>query len=371
MQAAAPLVRTLLGRYPQYPVLITTVTPTGADRARQLFGDAVQLRYVPVDLPGSVRRFFDRVRPRLALILETELWPNLYAECGRRNIPLVLASARISPRSVGRYRRLVPLFRQTLSHGIVIAAQSARDAERFLSIGAAPERTHVTGNIKFDFEPSPETAELGARWRRDHASHRPVWVAGSTHEGEEAIVLDAHRRVREQFPDALLLLVPRHPPRFGAVRELLLRRGESFVTRSSEEIIGPEVAVMLGDSMGELTSFYSAADVAFVGGSLVPIGGHNLLEPAAVGKPVLTGPHCFNDEAAMRLLVEADAASIVTDSGQLARRVIELFSQPQQRAAMGDAGRRVVDENRGALDRLLRLVEPLLDEAAGFRPGGR
>ena len=366
MQAAAPLVRTLLERYPQHPVVITTVTPTGADRARQLFGDAVQLRYVPVDLPGSVRRFFDRVRPRLALILETELWPNLYAECGRRGVPLVLASARISPRSVGRYRRLVPLFRQTLSHGIVIAAQSARDAERFLSIGAAPERTHVTGNIKFDFEPSPETAEQGSRWRRDNASQRPVWVAGSTHEGEESMVLDAHRRVREQFPDALLLLVPRHPPRFGAVRELLLRRGESFVTRSSGESIGPEVAVMLGDSMGDLTGFYAAADVAFVGGSLVPVGGHNLLEPAAVGKPVLIGPHCFNDESAMRLLVEAGAASIVNDSVQLADRLVELISQPQQRAAMGDAGRRVVDENRGALDRLLRLVEPLLDEPTGL-----
>ena len=207
-------------------MLLTTVTPTGAARARLLFGDQVQLRYVPLDLPGSVRRFFDRVQPKLAMILETELWPNLYAECGRRGVPLVLASARVSPRSVGKYRRLVPLFRKTLSHGIVIAAQSEADAERFRSIGAPPERTHVTGNIKFDFQPPPGSRSAAGAGASERAG-RPIWVAGSTHEGEEAIVLDAHRRVLEQFPDALLVLVPRHPQRFETVRDLLAKRHEA------------------------------------------------------------------------------------------------------------------------------------------------
>ena len=361
VQAAEPLVRYLLARHPRYPLLLTTVTPTGATRARQLFGTSVLLRYVPFDLPGSVRRFFDRVRPRLAMILETELWPNLYAECGQREVPLVLASARISPRSVGRYRRMVPLFRQALAHGIVIAAQSDVDAERFRSIGAPPGRTHVTGNIKFDFQPPQGIEERGARWREQNAPGRPVWVAGSTHDGEEQAVLDAHFRVLERFPDALLLLVPRHPQRFEAVRELLVRRGVVYMNRSAGTAIPSGTTVMLGDTMGELMIFYAACDVAFVAGSLVPVGGHNLLEPVSLGRPVLTGPHNFNSEAVAQLLLEAGATRIVRDSEQLAHGVAGLLADGGRRAEMGAAGRAVLDANRGALERLLRLVDPLLD----------
>ena len=360
VQAAESLVRQLLARHPRYPLLLTTVTPTGAARARQLFGNSVRLRYIPFDLPGSVRRFFDRVRPRLAIILETELWPNLYAECGRREVPLVLASARISPRSVGRYRRLVPLFRETLSHGIVIAAQSETDATRFRSIGANPAHTHVTGNIKFDFQPPSGIEERGARWRETNAPGRPIWVAGSTHEGEEAMVLDAHRAVRQRFPDALLLLVPRHPQRFELARDLLTRRGEAYTSRSGGTAIPRATSVMLGDTMGELMMFYAAADVAFVAGSLVPIGGHNLLEPASLGRPVLTGPHNFNSEEVARLLLEAGAARTVTDTRQLGAGVSEMLGDAALRTSMGAAGRGVLDANRGAIDRLLRLVDPLL-----------
>jgi 3-deoxy-D-manno-octulosonic-acid transferase len=361
VQAAEPLVRRLLERHPQQAIVLTTVTPTGAARARQLFGDRVHLRYVPFDLPGSVRRFFDRVQPRLAMILETELWPNLYAECGRRGVPLVLASARLSPRSVGRYRRLVPLFRQALSHGIVIAAQSEADAARFRSIGAAPERTHVTGNIKFDFQPPPETEARGRQWRDRHVPGRAVWVAGSTHEGEEEAVLDAHRRVLEQSRDALLILVPRHPQRFEAVRELLAKRGEAFVNRASGAAVTNDRQILLGDTMGELMMFYAAADVAFVAGSLVPVGGHNLLEPASLGRPVLTGPHNFNSEKIAQLCFEAGAARVVADTAELAREVAALLADPGRRATMGAAGRAALDANRGAIDRLLALVEPLLD----------
>ena len=360
VQAAESLIKQLLARHPRHPLLLTTVTPTGAVRARQLFGDSVRLRYIPFDLPGSVRRFFDRVRPRLALILETELWPNLYAECGRREVPLVLASARISPRSVGRYRRLVPLFRGALSHGIVIAAQSETDAERFRSIGANPARTHVTGNIKFDFQLPPGIEQRGARWREVNAQGRPIWVAGSTHEGEEEMILDAHHAVRRQFPDALLLLVPRHPQRFDAARDLLTRRGESFTNRSSGTAIPRVTSVMLGDTMGELMMFYAAADVAFVAGSLVPVGGHNLLEPASLGRPVLTGPHNFNSEAVASLLLEAGASRVVADTRQLGEGVAALLRDTGLRTSMGAAGRGVLDANRGAVDRLLRLVDPLL-----------
>jgi 3-deoxy-D-manno-octulosonic-acid transferase len=294
------------------------------------------------------------------MILETELWPNLYAECGHRKVPLVLASARISPRSVKRYRRLVPLFRQTLSHGIVIAAQSETDAMRFRSIGANPARTHVTGNIKFDFQPAPGIEERGARWRELNAAGRPIWVAGSTHEGEEGMILDAHRFVLQHFPEALLLLVPRHPQRFEVVCDLLKRRGEAFTNRSSGTAIPRATSVMLGDTMGELMMFYAAADVAFVAGSLVPIGGHNLLEPASLGRPVLTGPHNFNSEAAACLLLEAGAARMVADTGQLGEAVSGLLGNTELRTSMGAAGRGVLDANRGALDRLLTLVDPLL-----------
>jgi 3-deoxy-D-manno-octulosonic-acid transferase len=361
VQASQPLVAELRRRHPGYRILMTTVTPTGAARARLLFGDQVRHRYVPYDLPGSVRRFFDRVQPKLAMILETELWPNLYGECGRRGVPLVLASARISPRSVGKYRRLVPLFRKTLSHGIVIAAQSESDAERFQSIGAADGRTHATGNIKFDFQPPQGIEAEGRRWREHNAPGRPVWVAGSTHEGEEAIVLDAHRRVLEKFPDALLVLVPRHPQRFEPVRDLLAKRHERSANRSSGATLAPATAVLLGDTMGELMTFYAAADVAFVAGSLVPIGGHNLLEPASVGCPVLTGPHNFNGEEIAQLLMDAGAAFIVSDTEQLAHAVTNLLGDANLRSVMGAAGKAVLDANRGALDRLLTLVDPLLD----------
>ncbi len=361
VQAAQPLIAQLQKRHPHYGILLTTVTPTGAARAKLLFGDRVHLRYVPLDLPGSVRRFFDRVQPKLAMILETELWPNLYGECGRRGVPLVLASARISPRSVGKYRLMMSLFRRTLSHGIVIAAQSESDARRFRSIGAPSERTHVTGNIKFDFHTPAGIEAQGRRWRDEQAPGRPIWVAGSTHEGEETAVLDAHRRVRERFPEALLVLVPRHPQRFEGVREMLTKRREHAAYRSSGAPVLPAISVLLGDTMGELMTFYAAADVAFVAGSLAPIGGHNLLEPASVGRPVLTGPHNFNGEEIAQLLVDAGAAVVVSDTAGLAHAVTGLLDDANLRAVMGAAGRAVLDANRGALDRLLTLVDPLLE----------
>jgi len=364
VQASAPLVRALLARHPGVPVVMTTVTPTGAARCRLLFGDAVRHRYVPLDMPGAVARFFDRIRPQVAIIIETELWPNLYAECGRRRVPLVLASARISPRSVRRYRRLVSLFRETLSHGIVIGAQSQADADRFLSIGANPARTHVTGNIKFDFELQPDVQPRGAAWRQSQAPARPVWVAGSTHEGEEAILLEAHAMLRRTQPDALLVLVPRHPGRFGEVGQLLERRGVQWIGRASGTDVTPDVEVLLGDTMGELMTFYAAADVAFVAGSLVPIGGHNLLEPAALGKPIITGPFNFNGEDIFQKLHEAGAVTVAGEAEELSDRLAALLADEGARREQGARGLAVLEANRGAMSRLLALLAPLLDTAA-------
>jgi 3-deoxy-D-manno-octulosonic-acid transferase len=360
--AASAIVRELLERYPHLPVVITTVTPTGALRVKDLFGDEVIHSYIPYDMPGAVARFFDRFNPRLAVIMETELWPNLYNECGRRGVPLVLANARVSPRSVYKYRRFVSLFSETLSHGIVIAAQSRRDADRFRWIGAPAERTHVVGNIKFDLELPPELVEQGGRLRSGMVPPRPVWIAASTHEGEEDTVLEAHRRVRQSLPDALLILVPRHPERFQAVAGMLSRRGVSFVRRSSGDPVTAATEVFLGDTLGELTMFYAAADAAFVGGSLVPVGGHNSLEPAALGLPILTGPYTFNAEDIAEMMRESGAAIEVSDADSLAEAATAVLADPGVRAERGAAGQRIVAENRGALDRLMRLLQPLLDQ---------
>ena len=364
VQACAPLVGVLRQRYPDLPLTVTAVTPTGAARARALFGGAAQVRYVPFDLPGAVRRFFARVQPRLAVIVETELWPNLYRECGRRRVPLVLASARLSARSVGRYRRLGALFRDTLSQAAVVAAQATGDAERFQALGADPASTHVTGNLKFDFELPPQTVERGARLREQYAPARALWVAGSTHGGgEEQTLLEAQRRVRALHPEALLVLAPRHPQRFAEVAALLHQGGVSFVRRSQGAAAAAHTCeVLLLDSLGELLDFYAAADVAFVGGSLVPIGGHNLLEPAALGVPILTGPHNSNGEEIARLLIASGAAEVVRDAATLGARIGTMLANPEARVRIGAQGRASVDSNRGALGKLLGLIEPLLSE---------
>jgi 3-deoxy-D-manno-octulosonic-acid transferase len=360
VQASAPLVNALLARFPDVPLVVTTGTATGRARARAVFGSRVDVRYVPIDLPGSVRRFFQRVNPLLAVILETEIWPNLYHRCGRLGIPLVMASARISPRSVKSYRRLVGLFRQALSHGIFIAAQSEQDAERFRSIGASSERTHVVGNIKFDFSLPPNIESQGAELRRLLGMDRPVWVAGSTHAREEDILIAAHRQLRARYAQALLVLVPRHPPRFGEVADSLRAQGVNFVTRTSGAPTAGSTEVFLVDRLGELLAFYAAADVAFVGGTLVPIGGHNLLEPASLGLPVLAGPNNFNSADIARLLVECGAVRIVDDAPSLATAIGELLANPAARTGMGSSGRKAIEANRGAVRRLMEFLEPLL-----------
>jgi len=360
VQASVPLVNSIAKQFPDRQLLVTTVTPTGAARVKALFGDTVQHCYIPFETPDAVTRFFNAVQPDIALILETEIWPNIYYECSQRDIPLVLVSARISPNSVVTYRKFLPLFRQTLSYGIVIAAQSEIDAERFRLLGATPERTKVTGNIKFDIELAEDLLERGAEFRRNNFEDRPVWVAASTHDREEEQVLYAHAQVCKKFPNALLVLAPRHPERFASVRSLLHKQGINFVARTDDVPCTPETQVYLGDTMGDVPLFYAAANVAFVGGSLVPIGGHNLLEPAALGRPVVTGPHLFHTQDIAGKF-EKDGASISVNSAeQLGTAVTDLFADEDKAADIGRRGLKIVQQNKGALDRLLKLLEPLL-----------
>jgi 3-deoxy-D-manno-octulosonic-acid transferase len=368
MSAAAPLARALRLKYPQNPLVLTTATPTGRARARDLFGDSVDVRFLPYDTPGAVARFLDRIRPRLAIIMETELWPNLFKECERRGVPLVLASARLSAKSVARYRRFGMLFRGIFSASSLLTAQTPKDAERFIAIGAQSARTHVIGNIKFDMELGPGIIDQGRELRASFGSARPTWIAGSTHAGEEEQVLAAHQELPSE---ALLLLVPRHPDRFRAVADLLSSRGLRFTRRSSGDVPDGATRVMLVDTVGELAALYASADVAFVGGSLVPIGGHNLLEPAALGLPVLTGPYHANSKDIARLLLSQGAALQVADARALAAALRLLFSDPKERRRIGTIGRHIVESNRGSVARLIELIEPLLSgppSAAAVRP---
>ncbi len=364
VQAAVPLIRKLMRQFPERVVLVTTVTPTGKARVEALFGDSVEHCYIPFEIPTAVGNFYRSVNPEIALIMETEIWPNLYRGCGIRGIPLILVSARISPRSVPGYRRLLPLFRETLSHGIIIAAQSRADAERFLSLGANAERTRVTGNIKFDIELDDDLAERGASLRANVLGNRSVWVAASTHNGEEELVLHAHRKLLETYPDLLLLLVPRHPERFAQVRERIQKGGFTVVSRTDARSCMEDTQVFLGDTMGELPLFYAASDIAFVAGSLVPVGGHNLLEPAALAKPIISGPHVFNGQEIADMFVDQHACKIVRDWSELADAVETLLVDPERAARMGRNGHSIVEQNRGSMHRLLVLLEPLLGQVS-------
>jgi 3-deoxy-D-manno-octulosonic-acid transferase len=372
MSAAAPLARALRLRYPEIPLVVTTATPAGRARAAALFEGDADIRFLPYDTPGSVRRFLGRVRPRVAIIMETELWPNLLHQCERRGIPVLLASARLSAKSVSQYRRFGSLFAGVFSKNLLVAAQSEEDAERFRSIGAAAERTVVVGNVKFDLCLDAGIAHAGRALRTVYAGTRPVWIAGSTHAGEEEQLIDAHAALLESTPNAVLLLVPRHRERFASVAELLARRGVKFARRnrmaSGEEApqLPGEAPVLLVDTIGELATLYASADVAFVGGSLVPTGGHNLLEPAALGLPVLTGPSYFNGKEIAQLLLARGAALEVHGAQDLAAVLQRLLAAPEMRDQIGTIGKEIIAANRGSVARLLTLIEPWLP-AAGLQ----
>jgi len=363
--AAAPLVRALLERHPELPITITSMTPTGSERIRALFGAQVQHCYLPYDLPCAAARFLKRVHPRLAIIMETELWPNHIHQCQRLKIPTVLANARLSARSARGYARFAELSRPMFAAVNWYAVQTEAEARRFRFLGADPEQVTVTGSIKFDLRIDPALPPLARERRADwHASNRPVWVAASTHAGEDELVLKVHRRLLSERPDALLILVPRHPERFERVHELCVEQGFSTVRRSSGLPVMAQHQVLLGDSMGELTFFYAMSDVAFVGGSLVPHGGHNLLEPAALKLPILTGPHLFNFLEIARQLHQAGALDQVEDAEMLFNRVSRLFQAPERRQHMGQAGLNVLTANQGALARLLIGLERFLSKVS-------
>jgi 3-deoxy-D-manno-octulosonic-acid transferase len=337
--AATPVIRRLLATG-QVAVMVTTMTPTGSTRVAETFGAQVLHVYAPYDLPWTVAAFLRRTKPALAIIMETELWPNMLHECARQQLPTVLANARLSARSARRYARFAKASRELLQCLNHVAVQNSEDGQRFLDLGLAPHKLIVTGSVKFDITISDSLRSAARDLRQTYGSQRPVLMAASTHEGEDTILLDAFRRVLKRWPDALLLLVPRHPERFNEVYQLSHER--------------------FRDTMGEMMLLYGCADIAFVGGSLIERGGHNMIEPACWGLPIICGPHTFNFADISKRLELGGGMVTVTDTETLAAQLLLWLAHPQQRIAVGDKARAFAEQNRGAVDRLMQVIQPYL-----------
>ncbi|HQS99923.1 MAG: 3-deoxy-D-manno-octulosonic acid transferase [Hydrogenophilales bacterium 16-64-46] len=351
MRAAQPLLDALRARHPGRPLLLTCMTPTGRATAESLYGGFARIAYLPYDYGFLVRRFLRRAKPAVGILMETELWPNLIRAAHQQGVPLMLANARLSERSARGYARLPALTRASLARVAVVAAQTGADAARLQQLGAG--EVHVTGNLKFDITPPANMLERGAAWRATWGA-RPVLLAASTREGEEALLLRAFANTAPR--EVLLVLVPRHPQRFDAVAGLIEAAGLSYERRSTNRPPDAGTRVLLGDSLGELFAYYASCDVAFVGGSLAPLGGQNLIEAASVGRAILIGPHTFNFEVATRQAIEAGAALRVDDAQACVRAALKLLADTPACARMGEAGRAFVARHRGAAARMAALV---------------
>lgn len=359
--AAVPLIQELKKRYPNLTIVVTNTTPTGSAQIKKVFNDEILHFYTPFDVSSAINRFIRRINPELCIIMETEMWPNLLRCLRRQKITVMLANARLSERSKKNYRYISNITRNMLSTYAVVSAQGLLDGERFIELGLDPRKLILSGNIKFDIT-LPADIEIQAKALRQQwgTTHRPTFIAASTHEGEESILLEAFAHIRQKIPNTLLIIVPRHPGRFERVAKLCVSAGYRIAYRSKNETPGAETDIILGDTMGELCLIYATSDVAFVGGSLVPTGGHNLIEPAALALPVLTGPYLHNFIEISKLLKSAGAAQVVHDSKELAVAVIALFSANELREKMGHCAREVVIDNRGALEKHLDWISTQL-----------
>lgn len=360
MLAAVPLIKALVKRYPQYSIVVTTMTPTGRDCAKAALGDSIVLLYLPYEYPLVIKRFIKQTNPRLAVFMETELWPNLLDHINRRNIPIILGNARLSLKSFQGYKKLLFLIKPALSYFTMILAQSNADRERFLALGVKQNRVIVSGNIKFDLEIPTDLINQTVKLRSLLGDNRPIWIAASTHNGEEIKLLSTARAVLEQVPTMLLILVPRHPERFDEVLALCQRERFNVTLYSKLEQYSATTEILLGNIMGKLLLFYGASDLAFVGGSLIPWGGHNLLEPAALAKPVLSGNHLHAFAEISHIMIDRDALVIVNDESSLTEKLITLFRDRAQREQLGAAALDIVERHRGSTEKILEVIKNLV-----------
>jgi 3-deoxy-D-manno-octulosonic-acid transferase len=360
INAAIPLIKNLKTHYPNTAIIVTTMTPTGSQRVKEIFADQVFHVYVPYDYSGAVKRFLNYANPRLLIIMEKELWPNILHYCRKRKISVLLANAIVSKHSFNGYKKVKKITRQMLKNISVIAAQTQLDAQRFIDLGADPKQIEVTGSIKFDITLPENLSAKAKQLRASLGMDRAIWVAGSTHAGEEDKILQAHKKIKQVLPKSLLILVPRHPERFAQTTELAKKQNFSVISRAKQDICTSETDIIIGDTMGELLLFYAASDAAFVGGSLMPdIGGHNLLEPAALNIPVITGAYLDNFLEISQLLETAGALIKINNEEQLADSIIKLFQNPLLRKQQSAAGAKVVAQNCGALEKLMAKIQIL------------
>ncbi len=356
--AALPMIRALQERYPDHQLVVTTTTPTGSERVKAALGESVFHVYAPYDLPDCLNRFLERTRPALAIIMETELWPNTIAACARQQVPLVVANARLSEKSARGYQRLSRIARPMLASIRCVAAQHEDDGERFVSLGLPASALAVTGNIKFDLTLDQPQRELAQQFRQRWCGdlQRPILIAASTHEGEDELLLRTYEYICQLRPELLLLIVPRHPERFESVYQLACARYKTS-KHSDGQVLSGDTQVLIGNTMGELMPMLGASDFVFMGGTWVDNGGHNFIEPAAWGKPIFSGSSLFNFAEVSRLLIEAQALTLVETPELLAQQVLQLIEKPQLVGHRGEAGQRVAEANRGALVKLLAVID--------------
>ena len=361
VNAAQSLVRSLLEEYPDKKLIFTCTTPTGSALIEDLFKGKVISVYLPYDLKGSVKRFFEWAKPKIAIIIETEIWPNIYHYCGIQDIPLILASACISDDSMKKYSILFGLFKDSVSQGIVVASQSEEDAQKFISLGAKEERTFVTGNLKFDIEVNLSSSMDKNIFKSQIINKRFSWTAGSTHEREEKEAIRAHELIKEKIPDALLILAPRKPERFHAVSKILDQSELSYCKWSENKDKKIDSDVLLVDTLGDLLFFYSVGDISFVGGSLYDIGGHNLIEPAVMMKPILTGPKLDNVLEIADQFQSNQALIIVSNYKELSSSILELSNDRERCSQMTNNATLVIENNKGSKDKIMQLIRPLIN----------
>ncbi len=360
--AAIPLIKAVQQQYPLMSITVTTTSPTGSAEVVKAFGSSVQHCYLPFDISVCVKRFLNQVSPKQIIIMETELWPNLVHQASKLGVKIMLANARLSQKSAEQYQKRITLSQPMLQSLDMIAAQSQQAAERFVALGVSPDRVKVCGSLKFDLtipaEKLIQARELRDLWRDDNA---PIWVAGSVHPGEFDAMLQAHKRLLLESPDALLIMVPRHPEQFNAAAEQITASGLSLARRSRQDEVSATTQVLLGDTMGELLTFYGAADQAFVGGTLIDNGGHNPLEPAALGLPVYVGPNHWDFAEIAGLLNDDGALKVIASGEELATELLAKFHDKPTYQVASEAGLRVVDANKGALKQQFELARGLID----------
>ncbi len=368
VNAAIPLIRALMEKYRGFSFILTTITPTGSDRVQQVFGNQVFHVYLPYDLSGAVKRFLRKTKPVLAVIMETEIWPNLFRFCKRRGVPIVVANARLSEMSMKGYRWVESLAAKAFNNTEFVAAQTYTDARRMIHLGCNPDKIYVVGSLKFDIIIDDAIVTKGQEIRDHYEDARLVWIAASTHLADENEVLDAYSRLKKQYPKLMLVIVPRHPERFQSTTQACRNRGFNTELRSENGLYDINADVFVVDTMGEMLEFYASSDIAFVGGSIANIGGHNVLEAAVFSLPVLVGPNTHNFTEINQMLNDCGGSALVRDANDIVRHMEDLINNPDKRLHMGQAAKGLVDRNRGAVNLTMQLIAnaiedtPLTDE---------